>query len=298
MSVNPFVRWAGGKRDLAPRLVEEILATSPTLYIEPFLGGGAVALALPRELKKILADVNPQLIDVWLCFKSLPSELYKELDAVCAEFGNGEAGYYKARSEFNKMANNPRKMWARRSAFFLYLNARCFNGLWRVGPNGFNVPYGKLEKPRSYHWADDLFPVHQQLAGATIVCEHFLRVIPPEIGKRIGPPLKNGDVTRAQKSMQGVCIYSDSPYHGTFDGYAKDGFTDDDQKLLEQTLGSAAAAGAAVWASNSDTEFIRELYSSWAEIEVIDERHSVGAKAKSRGMRGCVLIRGGAAIRG
>jgi site-specific DNA-adenine methylase len=75
----PFVRWAGGKRALAQRLVVEILATSPQRYVEPFLGGGAVALALPAELPKVLADVNPHLIDCWLCIKNLPADLYREL---------------------------------------------------------------------------------------------------------------------------------------------------------------------------------------------------------------------------
>ena len=71
----PFVRWAGGKRWLAPRLVDEIMATEPHLYIEPFLGGGAVALALPAQLTKLLVDINPALIEAWTCIQKFPTTL-------------------------------------------------------------------------------------------------------------------------------------------------------------------------------------------------------------------------------
>jgi DNA adenine methylase len=276
--------------------VPEILATNPRHYVEPFLGGGAIALALPGRLTKRLADVNPQLIDCWLCMKCIPGPLYRDLDEVVAEFGNGAAGYVKARDAFNKMIGNPRPMWSRRSALFMYLNARCFNGLWRVHQTRgtFNVPFGKLENPRSFHWDDDFLPCSQALVSATIAADHFAKTIGHEM-QRVAPFLKRGDVDGARHALEGVAIYSDPPYHGTFDGYAKDGFSDDDQLLLANMLSGAVQAGAAVWASNRDTEFVRSIY-SWAQIEVLEEQHSIGSKADRRGKRGCVLIRGGKAV--
>lgn len=296
--VGPWLRWAGGKRTLAPRLVAEILATHPRLYVEPFLGGGAVALVMPPELPKILADVNPQLVDCWLCMRNLPAELYKELDDVVATYSNGATGYVKARAEFNKMIGSPRRMWARRSAFFIFLNTRCYNGLWRTNSLGqFNVPYGKLEKPRTFS-LDEFLTYQGALRHATIVGDHFAKVLGEEIGRRIGPPLRRGDTKAAKLAMEHVAIYADPPYDGTFDGYAKGGFDTHEQQVLASTLSSAALAGAAVWTTNNDTPLIRELYESWAQVEAIDEQHSIGATGARRGKRGCLLIRAGAAIRG
>lgn len=293
---GPWLRWAGGKRTLAPKLVVEILKTSPKLYIEPFLGGGAVALALPRELPKVLSDVNPHLIDCWLCMRNLAGTLYRELDDVVAGYGNGQTGYIKARDEFNRMSRNPRKMWARRSAIFMYLNARCFNGLWRTNSHGFfNVPFGKLDKPRSFHWDDDFTPAASALSHATIYNDHYALVLGRELGDRLKRPMKYGDVEGAKRCMENVAIYADPPYDGTFDGYAKDGFGEEDQRLLRDQLANCAAAGAAVWTSNSDTPLIRELYSGGWQIEDSAEQHSIGSKAERRGKRGCLLIRGGAA---
>lgn len=294
--LEPWLRWAGGKRRLVDKLVPEILASKPRVYVEPFLGGGAIALALPPTLTKHLADINPALIDCWLCMKTIPGQLYRELDGVVDQYGNNQPGYIRARDEFNTMVGHPRKMWARRAALFMYLNARCFNGLWRTNSRGlFNVPWGKLEEPKSFHWDDDFVPYQRALACSTIKGDHFAKAIGEEM-QRVAPYLKRGDVDGSHQALDGIAIYSDSPYHGTFDGYAKDGFTDDDQLLLANMLAGAAAAGAAVWASNSDTELVRAVY-KWAQIESLDEHHSVGSKAERRGKRGCLLIRGGKAIR-
>jgi DNA adenine methylase len=283
--ITPFLKWAGGKRRLAAQLANEITALGPRLYIEPFLGGGAVALALPADLSKILADANPHLIDCWLCVQKIPGALFAEIRRVEDQYGNGspavphsEAGYKAARTEFNTMIDNPRPMWARRSALFIFLNARCFNGLWRTNKSGrFNVPFGKLEFPR---WLGA-----EEMARYSVALKHCdLRAID---FVRLFPSLAN---------KTGLAIYADSPYAGTFDGYAKAGFSENDQRLLAEWLELSAERGAAVWATNADTPLIREIY-SWAQIEEINEQHSVGSKADRRGKRSCLLIRGGAACR-
>ncbi len=290
--LGPWLRWAGGKRALAPRLVAEIMATKPKVYIEPFLGAGAVALALPADLPKVLSDVNPHLIDCWLCMQKLPGTLHTELKAVAHDYGNGPADYIKARSEFNQMVRNPRKMWARRSALFMFLNARCFNGLWRTNASGFfNVPFAKLDKPRVIT-DEELEAYRLALRGAHISDENFVRSLGMQLTHL--SRATRGTLKELTNMCIGMAIYADPPYDGTFDGYAKDGFSEHNQRVLAQMLGSAAAAGAAVWASNNDTPLIREIY-DWADIEVTNEQHSVGPTGAQRGKRGCVLIRGGAA---
>jgi DNA adenine methylase len=290
----PLVRWVGGKRALAAKLVGEICATQPRVYVEPFLGGGAIALAMPAQTPKLLVDVNPQVIDLWLCVQRIPGSLVAELRAIEKQFGDGYAGYMAARSEFNSMIKNVRPMWARRSALFLYLNARCFNGLWRTNAKGlFNVPYGKLAFPKRLD-IEDIIECRRVIENATITCDHFAKAMGAFASKRTRAG--RGTIEELRTALGGVAIYADPPYDGTFDGYAKDGFTEDDQRLLASQLEGWAAVGASVWASNADTPLVREIY-AWAQIESEDEHHSVGSKPERRGKRGCVLIRGGGAIK-
>jgi DNA adenine methylase len=277
--LTPWLRWAGGKRKLSAQLTAEIMATSPKLYVEPFLGGGAIALALPPELPKVLADINHHLIDCWLCIQKIPTALLGELRDVENGYGNDTLGYINARQAFNEMIHNPRLMWARRSALFIYLNARSFNGLWRTnGAGRFNVPFGKLDAPR-WLGANELARLSIGLARCTLRATDFIELFAsnPSFGAR-------------------TAIYVDPPYDGTFDGYAKDGFDEGDQQLLSDWLELSAQRGAAVWASNADTPRVREMY-RWAQIEESTEQHSVGPTAERRGKKGCLLIRGGAACR-
>ena len=277
-TVTPWLRWAGGKRKLAAQLVAEITALSPKLYIEPFLGGGAVALALPAEMPKLLADINHHLIDCWLCVQKIPGALFAELRDVENGYGNDSLGYAQARTAFNEMIQNPRLMWARRSALFIYLNARSYNGLWRTNSKGlFNVPYGKLESPR-WVGAEELARYSATLKHCTLRATDFI-----ELFANAGLPAQ-------------TAIYVDPPYDGTFDGYAKGGFDESYHRLLADWLELSVQRGAAVWASNIDTPLVREIY-AWAQIEEITEQHSVGPTAERRGKKGCLLIRGGAACR-
>lgn len=294
--MKPFLKWAGGKGWLAERLADEIMSTFPGLYIEPFLGAGAVALALPESLPKRLSDINPHLMDLWRCVQTLPADLVRELIACEASYGNDADGFANARAYFNTIVRVPRPMWAFRSAHFLYLNARCFNGLWRTnGAGRFNVPFGKRENPRTYD-RDEMLAYSSRLppASTSLSMEGFTSALAREFSKRI-VKIK-GDANRMRTCMAGVAVYADPPYHETFDGYAKEGFGEMDHTLLAGQLESLAAAGASVWTSNADTPLVRALY-SWAQIEEIEEQHNVGSKAERRGKRSCLLIRGGGAKR-
>lgn len=300
-SITPWLRWAGGKRRLAAQLAAEITAIKPKMYVEPFLGGGAVALALPVELNKFLADVNPHLIDCWLCVQKIPGALYAEIRRVEDQYGNGsptaphsEEGYKAARVEFNTMINNPRPMWARRSALFIFLNARCFNGLWRTNASGrFNVPWGKLAMPR---WLGAEEMAHY--SAALNHCELYAEGYAPLMGRLATAASRKtrGTIDELRHMLDGFAVYCDPPYDTTFDGYTKGGFDDADQRVLGSMLSSWASCGAAVWATNADTPLIREIY-NWAQIEAIDEQHSVGATGDRRGKRSCLLIRGGTACK-
>lgn len=299
-SLGPFARWAGGKRWLVDQLIPEIVALKPKLYLEPFLGGGAIALALPAEIPKILSDSSAVLIDTWECFQKMPGLLRDELRKLEeGSFGplttsfDRAVDYARAREEFNTIVMHPRKTFARRAALFLYLNARCFNGLWRTNSSGrFNVPYGKLDKPRRL--TDEEFDrYHRALKTSILKSCDFSAIFAEEFTKRSRKHrVLTGD--ELGQLMVDVVVFADPPYDGTFDGYSSEGFGDREQHVLAHSLQSYAAAGAAVYTTNADTPKIRELY-AWARIESLTEQHAIGPTGERRGKRNCLLIRGGSA---
>lgn len=267
------VRYVGGKNWLVDRLVREIHSTSPQRYIEPFVGGGAIALNIRDTIPKYLGDTNAVVMDLWRCLRSAPEALLEELGRVEKRYGDTNEGYLNARQELNSMILSTRPMWIRRAAIFLYLNARSFNGIWRVNERGlYNVPYGKIKKPSSID-LEEAKVIQQSLLRAQLITGDYAKVL----------DFVNG--------MQHTAIYADPPYDGTFEGYSANGFDEADQRALAAHLKACVTRGARVWATNADTPLIREIY-SWAEIISLQEQHSVGATAARRGKRNCVLIRG------
>ena len=143
-------------------------------YHELFLGGGSVLLALLSYIKAGLIkvnggiyayDLNEPLIYVYKNIQTNPQELYDELLKLVNDYNscqNGEINrkpetieeakestenyYYWIRSQYNKL-NSDEKKTVVGSALFIFLNKTCFRGVFRVGPNGFNVPYGHYNKP-------------------------------------------------------------------------------------------------------------------------------------------------------
>jgi len=271
------MRFVGGKRWLASKLVPEILASKARVYIEPFLGGGAIALSIPTIPIKILSDVNVVVMDVWRCLRAMPVPLNQALRELEDKYGNSEHGYYQARARFNEMIRQNRLMWCERAAHALFINARCFNGLWRTNSKGFfNVPWGDLTNPRQLSLEEIESYSTYLRSGQTTLCD--------------------GDfhLTLArwrEQDARHIAVYADPPYDSMFDDYDGSGFSRDEQLSLAEELKFFASTGAQVWATNNDTPFIREIY-KWAHIEEIDERHAVSAKASSRGKKKCLLIRG------
>ena len=146
----PFVKWAGGKRKLAPLLIETFpLEFDPekNRYFEPFIGGGALMFALGQPGSKLIVpgkslfinDMNPELTNTYEVIRDNVSALIKELEVLSKKIN--EKTFYDIRSAV------PRGKVAR-AARFIYLNKTCFNGLWRVNSKGeFNVPFGKSKNP-------------------------------------------------------------------------------------------------------------------------------------------------------
>ena len=146
---KPFVKWAGGKRQVLP-MIRKYLPEKYNTYYEPFVGGGAVFFDLMPK-NAVLNDYNNELMNVYRCiqdeekFEKMCSELNKH------ERNHSEEYYYdirnidKDKSKFNRLADY------KRAARTIYLNKACFNGLYRVNSkNEFNVPFGKKTRVNTY----------------------------------------------------------------------------------------------------------------------------------------------------
>lgn len=263
--VRPFLRWPGGKRRMADALAAEIAASGARTYVEPFLGAGAVALALPIE-RQVLSDVNRPLINLWRMIQRYPGAVASACEKAFDLYKNERDGYERARYEFN--ARTP--FGIEHAGLMLYLNALCFNGVWRVNAdNYFNVPFGDCKSARSIT-ADETSAISMKLRNCELLYDDFRVIIP--------------------SAQRGHAIFADPPYDDGFAAYTADGFGPDDQRKLAVLLYAASLRGALVWSTNADTPFIRDIY-AWADVEAIAEPRSVGATEERRAQVACVLIR-------
>lgn len=132
-TIEPFVRWAGGKTWLIPHIPTIVENLQIEHYHEPFLGGGAIYFSMEHKKKSYLSDANSQLINAYIQVRDNPEDLIE----IFTQLPNTEDDYYKIRAEITE--DNTVENAAR----FLYLNQTSYNGLYRVNQKGkYNVPYG------------------------------------------------------------------------------------------------------------------------------------------------------------
>lgn len=266
---KPFVKWAGGKRQLLDVLLKE----SPTEfndYYEPFVGGGALYFklwTLDRIKKAYLNDSNKELINVYTTIQKRVSELVEEL----------KRSKYKNKAEtFYSIRNHTPRDDIERAARFIYLNKTAYNGLYRVNSKGgFNVPFGKYRDPKILD-EENLALVSEALKKARITCMDF-----------------EGAVSTTKKKD---FVYFDPPYYplnttSSFTKYTHNDFTLADQERLRGVYSALDSKGVYVLESNSDTEVIRGLYRGYTQLEVYATRQ-INCKAERRGKITELVIKG------
>jgi len=265
---DPLLRWAGGKRWFVKDFGDDMLAHVQKrggTYIEPFLGGAAMALRLGLD-GMLLGDIEEDLMLTYTAVRDEPLELGRILDSLRPY--TTESAYYKIR-DFKKNEMNTNEELAAR---FIYLNRLCFNGIHRKNKKDeFNVPFGK-DETRELPSEEKLFEVSRALATAELHVGGFEKLI-GRAGK--------GDV-----------IYADPPYHGTFSDYASGGFSDKDHERLAEALYDARQRGAEFFCHNADTEKVRYWFGDWTEIIEMPEKRNINSKGEKRGAVPCVLIVG------
>lgn len=269
---KPFVKWAGGKRQIIDKLKFFVPDEFDTYY-EPFLGGGALLFELSPK-KAVINDSNEELINTFLCIKDEEkfSKLCKELNH--HEANHSEEYYYEIRNldrdkgKFRKMADY------KRAARTIYLNKACFNGLYRVNSkNEFNVPFGKKNKVNTYEGQN-------------------LGVISGYLNYNDIKILSIDFEEAVKEAKRGDFIYFDPPYDSdtsTFNNYTENGFGKEEQKRLAKVFKELDKKGCYVMLSNHNTILVNELYKDYF-IHVISAKRNINSNGKKRGKVEEVII--------
>lgn len=180
---KPILKWVGGKTQMIEKIQKEF-PKEMNNYREIFLGGGSVLLMLLNANQKneiiikgnIYAyDVNEVLIYLFKNIQTRPLELYNEIHLLIEEFKKNpekqEEYYYEKRKEYNELIKIE-KQSIKVSALFLFLNKTCFRGVYRVGPNGFNVPFGHYKNPEIIN-KEHLLEVHELIQKVIFQTKDF-----------------------------------------------------------------------------------------------------------------------------
>ena len=143
--VAPFVKWAGGKRQLLPQ-IRERMPQHYNRYFEPFVGGGAVLFDLQPE-HALINDINKALINAYKIICENPEEFLRAVKQLDNEMQqNGKEYYYAKREDYNDKLMRA-EYDVELAALFVFINKHCFNGLYRVNGKGlFNVPYNNSRR--------------------------------------------------------------------------------------------------------------------------------------------------------
>ena len=297
---TPFIKWAGGKRQLMkeiiPRLPEDLGVDGNRHFSEPFIGGGALMFNL-FELNLIdtavISDFNPELI---LCYRSIQKNVQgviDELQQLQEEYNihskeERKDKYFQVRKEFNEQKgkidfSNFSKDWCKRASQLIYLNKTGFNGLFRVNKKGeLNVPpAGGNDK--NFLDIENLRSVSKVLRNVKIL---------------------QGDYTICEDYIdKDTFVYFDPPYRPlkstSFTTYSTHVFDDKEQERLANFAVNLGNKGAKVMLSNSDPknvdpndDFFDNLYSmeNGFKIDRVQAIRAINSKGDGRGRISELLI--------
>jgi DNA adenine methylase len=268
---KPILKWVGGKTQIIDKLIVEF-PLEINNYREVFLGGGSVLLTLLSYVKDGIIkmqgnvyayDLNEPLINVYKNIQTHHNELYDVLQTIIADFnecGNGEINrtpanidqakiakenyYYWIRSEYNKLCLTDTKSTLC-SAMFIFLNKTCFRGVFRVGPNGFNVPYGHYSNPEIIN-QEHLEEIHNLIQNVLFECCDF-----------------NASLTNVEHND---FVYLDPPYapetDTSFVGYTENGFNIENHQHLFGLIHILTNANKKIMLSNADVSLVRNNFTN------------------------------------
>ena len=263
-SVGPFVKWAGGKRQLIPQ-IKERMPEQYNDYYEPFVGGGAVAFEL-LPANALINDINKALINAYKQICNSPDIFLKAVNKLDEEmWEDGKQYYYSLREHYNDKLMKA-EYDVELAALFVFINKHCFNGLYRVNGKGlFNVPYNNSRQPSVDENA--IMEISEYLQNVTII---------------------DGDFEVACKdAKKGDFVFIDSPYAPlnptSFEAYTKEGFDIKSHKRLAKFYDELTVRGCFCMLTNHNTDLIRELYGNKGyKMDVVNVKRMINSDASNR----------------
>ena len=265
---RPFLKWAGGKRQLLTEIRRRLPRRMATYY-EPFLGGGAVFFALARDgafERAVLADANRELVEA---YRGVRDHLEAVL-GLLEQYPYEQDFYYEMRARDPYALDLPH-----RAARLIYLNRTGYNGLYRLNKKGeFNVPFGRHRNPK-------------------IRDEENLRAVSAALQ---GVDLRNGDFAEAvADAAPGDAVYFDPPYvpisdTAYFTAYDGTTFTMEEQARLAEVMWSLDGRRVHALLSNSESRESRRLYRG-LNVERVLASRAINSRADRRGPVGELLVR-------
>ena len=242
--VKPIIKWVGGKTQIIDTIMENF-PKEINNYHELFLGGGSVLLALLHNInnKNIVVkgtinayDINETLVSMYKNIQSKPKDIFSAIMKILKVYNSiegttvnrkpktlkeaktsQESYYYWLRQCYNKLTQEE-KNTPLGSAYFIFLNKTCFRGVYREGPNGFNVPFGHYKNPEVIS-EEHLMTMSTYIKNVKFSCMKF-----------------EDSFTHINESDY---IYMDPPYAPenatSFVGYTKEKFSLEQHMLLFET---------------------------------------------------------------
>ena len=256
--LKPILKWVGGKTQIIDKLIMDF-PVEINNYHEVFLGGGSVLLTLLSYVKSDIIkiqgniyayDLNEPLIHIYKNIQTRHNELYDILQTIISDFnecGNGEINrtptniaeakiakenyYYWIRSKYNKLCLNDKKDLLG-SAMFIFLNKTCFRGVFRVGPKGFNVPYGHYNNPEIIN-KEHLEGIHNLIQNVVFECCDFNTSLTNEVS-----------------------------VSGAYGGYTENGFNIENNNNLFKLIHNLTDTNKKIMLSNADVSLVRENFTN------------------------------------
>lgn len=286
---KPILKWVGGKTQIINEVID-LFPKEMNNYHEPFIGGGSVLLAVlsAKKAGKLIikgdiyaSDLNTNLVNLYKTIQSNVNGIIDELKILVKEYGavkgtvlnrvpktalegstSPESYYYWIRSRFNTL-NKEQRYSPLGAAMVLFLNKTCFRGMYREGPNGFNVPYGNYKNPAVFD-------------------EIHLR----EISELLQPVIftAQGFCTSMAKCGPGDFVYLDPPYapetDTSFTGYTADGFGLPEHTLLFEWCKKIQQKRCKFLMSNAEVNLVKNAFpeSAGYKTKIVSCRRAINSK--------------------
>lgn len=294
---KPFLKWLGGKTQIINEIITKIPKEMDN-YHELFLGGGSVLLAvlsLQKQNKIIIKnkiyayDINSILINLYKTIQTNKDELFtyithytKEYKSIQTNKSNNldnkkrnnkipltieesklskENYYYWIRTKFNSINCNSNSNHIESAALFMFLNKTCFRGVYREGPNGFNVPYGNYKTPLSIITKEELDAISEIIQNVEFIQSDFINSI--------------------TKINEGDYVYLDPPYapenEKSFVGYTINGFNLESHTTLFDEILKLNEKNIKFTLSNAKVDLVTNYFKDF-KCEELTARRAINSK--------------------